>query len=88
MGKTIKTFKEYYDADPEFREKHLKKMLEKVPCECGFVTSRNNMTKHRRSRNHEKRMEVKVLEMVESQGEIKILKKRIARLEKKLQKVV
>lgn len=48
-------FKEYY-ADPEFKKKHNTYMLEKVDCECGFTTARCNMTKHKKGRNHKKRM--------------------------------
>jgi hypothetical protein len=53
---STKTFKNYYNNDPEFRRKHLDKMMERIECNCGFVTSRNNLTKHKRSRNHLKRM--------------------------------
>ena len=52
-----KTFKERYQQDVEYRKKHVNYMMTKVPCNgCGFVTARCNMTRHRRSRNHAKRM--------------------------------
>lgn len=48
-------FTTYY-KNPEFRKRHLAYMSEKVECQCGFMTARNNMTRHKRSRNHQKRM--------------------------------
>ena len=51
----MSSFKKYY-SDPEFRERHLNYMKEKVICDCGFMTSRNNMTRHKRSRNHTNRI--------------------------------
>ena len=51
----MSSFKKYY-SDPEFRERHQKYMKEKVICDCGFMTSRNNMTRHKRSRNHTNRI--------------------------------
>ncbi len=86
MSKTAspkKTFKQYYDEDPEFRKRHLQRMLEKVPCECGFVTRRNNLSKHRKSRNHEKRMETKKLER---NVELENLKKAVAKLERQMKR--
>lgn len=58
MYKTIskKSFTDYYYGDPVFRERHLARLKEKVACECGFTTARSNMTRHKRSRNHENRM--------------------------------
>lgn len=50
-----KPFKEYY-KDPEFREKHLKHIKEKITCECGFETSRCNLTTHKKKGSHIKRM--------------------------------
>jgi hypothetical protein len=54
-----KTFREYYQ-DPHFRERHLHYMSEKVKCkECGQMTSRCNMTKHRRTEIHNRLSEEK-----------------------------
>ncbi len=50
-----KPFKEYC-KDPEFREKHLKHIKEKITCECGFETSRCNLTTHKKKGSHIKRM--------------------------------
>jgi hypothetical protein len=52
---SAKTFKNYYDNDSEFRRKHLDKMMERVEYNCGFIISRNNLTKHKWSRNHLKK---------------------------------
>lgn len=49
-------FQKYY-SNPEFRERHLNYMKEKVICDCGFMTGRNNMSRHKKSRNHTKRMD-------------------------------
>lgn len=51
-----KTFKDYY-ADPAYREAHLEKMKKRVVCECGFETSQCNLARHKKSRNHKKRMD-------------------------------
>lgn len=56
--KPKKTFKEYY-ADPEYKKKHLAHMLEKVTCECGQVSSRNNMPKHKKTSKHLRAMKEK-----------------------------
>lgn len=87
MSKSTKTFKQYYHEDPEFRKRHLKKMLEKVPCECGFVTARNNLSKHRKSRNHQRRMEQKEVEKAIDHEELEALKIKISRLERKIKKI-
>lgn len=50
-----KKFTDYY-ADPKFRKRHLKKMMEKENCECGFYTAKCNMSHHKKSRNHHNRM--------------------------------
>jgi hypothetical protein len=63
-------FSEYYNSNPEFRERHKKYMSEKKPCSCGFVTARSNMSKHKKSSNHTKRMAE-----FENNLEIKFIKK-------------
>lgn len=45
-------FQNKYHTDENFRKKHNAYMLERIICPCGFKTSRNNLTKHKRSRNH------------------------------------
>jgi hypothetical protein len=37
-------------------EKHLDKMMERVECNCRFITSKNNLIKYKWSYNHLKRM--------------------------------
>ena len=68
-----KTFKEYY-ADPEFRQKHLDFLAEKITCECGFVTARSNIYRHRKSHIHIKKME-KINRIQELEAELEKLKK-------------
>jgi hypothetical protein len=53
--KPRKPFTEYY-ADPEYKQKHLAKSREKVECECGVAISRGNMSAHKKTLQHEKRM--------------------------------
>lgn len=45
-------FKLKYDTDPEFKEKHLKYIKEKINCECGKKLSRSNLSSHRKSKLH------------------------------------
>lgn len=47
------SFKKFYDENPEYKRKHLNKMLEKVTCPvCGTVTARSNLTKHKQTYKH------------------------------------
>ena len=46
-------FKDYY-ADANFRTKHLKYMSTKVACECGYMTARGNMSRHKAGKVHQK----------------------------------
>lgn len=52
-----KPFTERY-KDPEYREKHLQYINEKIPCECGSSVSRCNIAKHKRSALHERKLHV------------------------------
>lgn len=79
-----KTFKDYY-ADPEFRRKHLDKMKQRVKCECGYETSRTNISRHKRSRNHANRMKAKKLDSVE---ELKRLRMEVVQKLEELEKLV
>ena len=78
-----KTFKDYYQ-DPVFRKKHRMYMKAKVICECGSMSSRNNMPRHKRTNKHLRLMSEKQkangLEKMEQ--EIKQLHKRLEKLEK------
>ncbi len=81
------SFKHYY-AIPEFRKKHLKYMTEKVPCpECGFVTVRSNMTRHKRSSNHAKRLRQRELDVARIREENEKLKQETEKLRKKIKKM-
>lgn len=51
--KPKKSFKEYYNENPEFRERHQKRMKEKIKCDCGYSVSRSNMSKHLKTLKHE-----------------------------------
>ena len=45
-------FKEYANANPEFKAKHNCKQNEKVLCECGRTVCRGNLSTHRKSKVH------------------------------------
>ncbi len=47
-------FKEYSDANPEFKARHNAKQNEKVLCECGRSVCRGNLSAHRKSKVHSK----------------------------------
>jgi hypothetical protein len=53
--KANKKFMDYY-ADPEYREKHLKYMREKVECSCGRTVTRGNMATHKKTKMHTTRL--------------------------------
>lgn len=53
-NKPISTFKKYYQ-NPEFKEKHLTYIKEKVSCpDCGEMTARANLTRHKKTLKHQK----------------------------------
>ena len=53
IEKKAKTFKDYYE-DPEWKARHLKKLSEKIKCNCGAMVSRGNMLRHKATRKHVK----------------------------------
>ena len=56
---TKKTFKEYYE-DPEFKKKHQKYCAEEIECECGRTVRRNFLTKHRKTKIHQRDLNTKL----------------------------
>jgi hypothetical protein len=48
-----KTFKDYY-SDPAYKQRHLEYIKQKVPCKCGVITARNNMSTHKKTKKHQK----------------------------------
>ena len=78
-------FKEYYDNNPEFKKRHLEKCLTKVLCECGRMTNRCSLSRHRKSKIHMRQMgevEKKDDKFTELQNQIIELKTKFANLEK------
>ena len=70
-----KTFKEYY-ANPEFKEKHQKYMLESIECECGSKVMRSNISKHKKTPKHTKLMNKKKdIDLISEEQYNKILNK-------------
>lgn len=59
MASKVKSFKDYYNENPEFRRKHLEKLKAKVVCECGFVTALSNLYTHKKGRIHKNMMDSK-----------------------------
>jgi hypothetical protein len=71
IKKSSKTFKDYY-KDPKFRERHLNYMSEKVKCkDCGRITSRCNMSKHRGTEIHNRLAKEKILNEKKSPEELR-----------------
>lgn len=46
------SFKQHYDSDPEFRERHLNYVKTRVDCECGGSYIRCGSSKHRNTLKH------------------------------------
>lgn len=51
------SFKEYYDNNAEFRERHIAKCKEQVTCECGCVVQKWHYARHKKQKKHIKHME-------------------------------
>lgn len=77
------TFKKYYE-DPEFKKKHLEKMSEKIKCDCGFMTARCNLSRHKKSHIHIKKMEK--AGKLKNMEKIKQLKEELKKLKEELKK--
>lgn len=45
-------FKKYYESNPEFRERHIANMLERIDCPCGAKVMRSNITRHLKTNLH------------------------------------
>lgn len=71
------SFKEYYDNNPEFKERHLENMREEIVCVCGCKTTRGNKYNHRKSKLHCAKIEImnKDRELKKANREIRKLKK-------------
>ncbi len=79
-NKPKQTFKEYYHSNPEFRRKHLEKMLTKVSCECGHIVNKCSLLRHKKSKTHQRQLNaVKNIDVedkfVKMQNEIDELRK-------------
>ena len=88
------SFKIYYDNNPDFRKRHLEKLREYQKCDvCNIAVTKSNMTRHTKSKSHQKKLEGdkpltkeeeklikdtdKILKTSDVQTEIKKLKKKI-----------
>lgn len=54
-----KKWMDKYHNDPEFKEKHIKRLTTKVECECGRKVLHGYMAIHRKKAIHTRAMEVK-----------------------------
>lgn len=88
--KTIKTFKEKYSTDEEFKKRHLAYVKEKIECECGKMIARSNMVTHKKSHLHINRCKVKEAENmkekeVEDETDLEEMKKLVKELYNKIE---
>jgi len=77
------------DQNISQKEYHKKYMMEKVPCACGTVTARNNMSHHRKTKKHQEWLSVErekkeIFDAEELKQEIEVLKKQIKKIKKLL----
>lgn len=70
INKKKKSFKDYY-GNPDFKNKHLQYIKEKVLCECGKLISRSNLSTHKKSKIHTKRLNENNPELKKTLDEIK-----------------
>lgn len=79
MSEKCTTFKERYNTDEEFREKHRQYMSNKIQCPycSNVVTSRANYWKHSKTKKHIRNVENKELQekLTEIQKILKTSKK-------------
>ena len=79
-------FKQYY-SNPEFKEKHLTYMKEKVPCpDCSKNISRSHMSNHRKRTGCMSKREQEQIGGVRRQN--KKLKRELERIKERLMAVV
>lgn len=80
-----KSFKEYYTSNEEFKKRHLEKMKEMITCECGCVTARSHIYRHKKSQKHINTMALlNELENKKENKEIAVLKEEIRKLKENL----
>jgi len=53
--KIYKKFSDYY-KDPEFKKRHDEYVSTKIQCQCGQYVARYNMSKHRKTNKHIKKI--------------------------------
>jgi hypothetical protein len=80
--KVRKTFKEYYQ-DEDFKKKHLAYILTKCECSCGKQITRSNMSAHKKTAAHQKKIAEKEKTVV-SLEEFNNLKSDIEELRKQI----
>jgi anthranilate/para-aminobenzoate synthase component I len=52
------SFKIYYDNNEDFRKRHLEKLRAYQMCEvCNVAVTKSNMTRHTKSKSHQKKLE-------------------------------
>lgn len=80
-------FKEYYNNNPEFKKKQLKRMKERVLCTCGKSVLKYALNKHKLSKVHLNPPVYTVEDIMKNTlKEVETLNKRIEDLRGKLNK--
>lgn len=80
-----KKFMDYYNNDPEYRERHLQKLKEKIECDCGEMVSRASMARHRRTTKHQNKInDITNDKVLELEMRVQDLEKKVRRLKKKI----
>ena len=67
-----------YYSQPEYKQKHNNYMCEKIMCQCGVMTARANMSKHRKTMHH--------LEYINKNDKVKQLEEENKKLTEQLKK--
>ncbi len=79
-------FKEYYD-DPEYRERYLKRLKEKIECSgCGAIVTRSSYSSHIRTDKHKNNLKKseEILELEKKRAGIeRIYNKKIRALKRR-----
>lgn len=90
--KVKESFKSKYDNDPNFKQKHLDYLTTKVKCECGVLTTRNNLKKHKLSHLHknklDKNSDESTEEIAEEPTELSVLIEKVDELNKLMEKLI
>lgn len=80
-------FKDYYQTHPEFRERHLMKLKEKVACACGRNVAKCGLARHYRTKAHLNTITKKDEVEKKNNNELDELRMEVQQLKKLLEQV-